>query len=130
MWAGRQLLRRDAQQLPTSGHGAIDGTYFERSQPSVHYRRRADLTITTMKATVLVDSHAKTVLDRQPSAKCRHDTAVGPQVARRDAGDPRSLATDKGQDKNAFRDELRDNDGRPLIRHCLYVWYDYAHDAG
>jgi IS5 family transposase len=129
MWVWRQLLRVSAQQLPTSGHGAIDATYFERTQPSFHYRRRSGRTIQTLKATVLVDSHTKTVLDVQPSAKWRHDTDVGPQVARRNAGDLQSLAADKGYDKNAFREWLRDNGVRPLVRHCLYTWYDYAHNA-
>jgi IS5 family transposase len=82
-----------------------------------------------LKATILVDSHTKTVLDIQPSAKWRHDTAVGPQVVCWNAGDLRSLAADKGYDKNVFRELLRDNDVRPLVRHCLHTWYDYAHDA-
>ena len=129
MWVWRQLLRASTQQLPISGHAAIDGTYFERTQPSFHYRRRSGHEIQTLKATVLVDSHTKTVLDVQPSAKWRHDTDVGPQVARRNAGDLLSLAADKGYDKNAFREWLRDNDVRPLVRHCLYTWYDYAHNA-
>lgn len=72
MWVWRQLLREGAQQLPTSGHGSIDGTYFERTSPSYHYRRRSDRTIQTMKATVLVDSYTNTVLDVQPTAKWRH----------------------------------------------------------
>ncbi len=129
MWVWRQLLRASAQQLPTSGHASIDGTYFERTQPPFHYRRRPGRQIQMLKTTVLVDSHTKTVLDIQPSAKWRHDTAVGPQVARRNAGDLRSLAADKGYDKDVFRELLRDNDVRPLVRHCLHTWYDCAHDA-
>jgi len=46
---------------------------------------------------------------------------VGPQVAHRNAGDLRNFAADKGYDKNAFRELLRDNDVRPLVRHCLYT---------
>jgi hypothetical protein len=33
-------------------------------------------------------------------AKWSHDTAVGPQVARRNVGDLLTLAADKGYDKN------------------------------
>ena len=65
----------------------------------------------------------------QPTAKWRHDTAVGPQVARRNADDLLTLAADKGYDKNAFREWLRDHDVRPLIRHCIYAPYDNAHNA-
>lgn len=68
-----------------------------------------------MKTTVLIDSHSKTVLDVQFSAKLRHDTVVGPQVVHVPAVDLRSLTADKGYDKNAFCDELRDNDVRALI---------------
>jgi len=50
MWVWQQLLRRSAQQLPTSVHAAIDGTYFERTQPSFHYRRRSGREIQTLKA--------------------------------------------------------------------------------
>jgi IS5 family transposase len=129
MWVWRQLLRASAQQLPTTGHAAINGTYFERTQPPFHYRCRSGREVQTLKAMFLVDSHTKTVLDIQPSANWRHDTAVGPQVACRNAGDLRSLAADKGYDKNAFGGLLWDNDVRPLVRHCLYTWYDYAHNA-
>jgi hypothetical protein len=65
----RQLLRVSAQQLPTSGHSAIDVTYFERTQPSFRSRRRSGRTIQTLRPTVLVDSYTKTVLSVQPSAK-------------------------------------------------------------
>ena len=125
----RQLLCRSAQQLPTSGHAAIDGMYFERTQPSFHYRRRSGRAIQTLKATVLLDSHTKVVLDFQPSAKWKHDTVVGPQVARRNAGVLPTLAADKGYDKTAFRELLRENDVCPLVRHCLYTWYDHGHNA-
>lgn len=37
MWVWRQLLHASAQQLPTSGHVTINGTYFERTSPSFHY---------------------------------------------------------------------------------------------
>jgi len=84
---------------------------------------------TDAEGAVLVDSHTKTGLDIQPSAKWRHDTVVGLQVARRNAGDLRHPAADKGYDKNAFRDFLRENDVQPLVRHCLYTWYDYAYNA-
>jgi hypothetical protein len=63
MWVWRQLLRASAQQLPTSGHGAIGGTYFERTSPSFHYRRRLNRSIQMVKATVLMGSITKTVLD-------------------------------------------------------------------
>lgn len=82
-----------------------------------------------MNATVLMESYTKTVLDVQPTPKWRHDTAVGPQVARRNAGNLLSLIADKGYGKNAFHEWLRDYHVRPLIRRCLYAVFDHAHSA-
>jgi hypothetical protein len=39
----------------------------------------------------------------------KHDARIGPQVARCNAGDPLSLAADRGYDTKVFRDELRAN---------------------
>jgi IS5 family transposase len=41
----------------------------------------------------------------------------------------RVLTTDKGYDCNWLREDLRDLDIRPLIKHCLNAPYDYAHNA-
>jgi IS5 family transposase len=82
-----------------------------------------------MKATALVDSVTRTVCNVQPTAKWRHDTAVGPQFARRNAGDLLGLTAEKGYDRNAFREWLPDHDVRPLIRHCIYASSDHAHNA-
>ncbi|WP_224214688.1 transposase, partial [Natrinema longum] len=41
----------------------------------------------------------------------------------------RSLAADKGYDKQALRDQLRELDIRPLIKHRIFAPYDHAHNA-
>ena len=41
----------------------------------------------------------------------------------------RILTADKGYDCNWLREDLRDLDIRPLIKHCLNASYDYAHNA-
>jgi len=51
------------------------------------------------------------------------------QIARRNAGDLRSLAADKGYDKQSLREALRDLDIRPLIKHRIFAPYDHAHNA-
>ena len=51
------------------------------------------------------------------------------QIARRNAGDLRSLAADKGYDKNELRERLRDFAIRPLIKHRIMASYDHAHNA-
>lgn len=47
----------------------------------------------------------------------------------RNAGDLRSLAADKGYDKRALREALRELGIRPLIKHRLFAPYDHAHNA-
>jgi IS5 family transposase len=44
-------------------------------------------------------------------------------------GDLRSLAADRGYDAKAFRDELRENGIRPLIKHRIMNPLDHAHNA-
>jgi IS5 family transposase len=56
-------------------------------------------------------------------------TNVGPQVALRNAGDLRSLAADKGYDDMSFREDLRAEGVRPLIKHRVFAPYDHAHNA-
>ena len=50
----------------------------------------------------------------------KHDARIGPQVARRNAGDLLSLTADRGYNAKAFRDELRTNGVRPLIKHWTH----------
>jgi len=59
----------------------------------------------------------------------KHDAKIGPQVARRNATDLRSLAGDRGYGSKAFRDEPRENGVRPLIKHRIYSSPDHAHNA-
>jgi IS5 family transposase len=129
MGVWRALLRVSAQQLPASGHAALDATFFERSEPSFHYRRRSDRAIQTLRATTLVDTASRAVLDVQCCTQWTGDIEEGEQVARRNAGDLHSLSADKGYDKTAFRDELRERGVRPLIKHSIHAPYDHAHNA-
>ncbi len=78
MWVWRRLLRVAAHQRPPLGHTAIDGMYFERTQPSFHYRHRFDRAIRTLKPAVLVDSHNTAVSDIQPLI----DRGMTPRLAR------------------------------------------------
>ena len=59
----------------------------------------------------------------------KHDAKIGPQVARRNAGDLLSLAADRAYDRKPFRDELRADRIRPLIKHRIYSSLDHAHNA-
>ncbi len=59
------------------------------------------------------------ITDIHSTTSKKRDAKIGPPVARRNAGDLQSLAADRGYDAKAFRDELRENGIRPLIKHRI-----------
>jgi len=125
----RELLRLSSELLDQNGHAAIDATYFDRRQASSHYLKRCDRTVQTVQTTFLVDTAQGAVIDVHCSTKWPNGTNVGPQVALRNAGDLRSLAADKGYDDMSFREDLRAEGVRPLIKHRVFAPYDHAHNA-
>lgn len=129
MWVWRTLLNRSAALLDWSGHAAIDSTFFTRRRASPHYLGRIDRSVETLKATFLVDTADQAIIDVACSAKWPNDATVGPKLATRNVDDLVSLAADKGYDSKAFRDQLRDEGIRPLIKHRLFQPIDHAHNA-
>ena len=123
----RAFLGRSAEKR--TGHSAIDATGFDRDQPSRHYANRTSYRVRALKVTALVDVETLYITDIHCTTTKKHDAKIGPQVARRNAADLRSLAADRGYDSKAFRDELRENGVRPLIRHRIYSSLDHAHNA-
>jgi len=112
-----------------SGHAAIDATGFDRDQPSRHYVQRAHYKLRSLKVTALVDVETLYITDVHSAAGKPSDFRIGPQVARRNAGDLRSLAADSGYDSMEFRGELRENGVRPLIKHRILAPFDHAHNG-
>ena len=96
MTVWRALLRVSAEQLPQSGHVALDSTFFERGHASSYYLQQSDRDVQTLKVTTLTDTESLAVLDLQCSVEWKHDTRLGPQVVRRNADDLLSVAVDKG----------------------------------
>lgn len=125
----RALLKRSTKLLERSGHAAVDSTFFERHQASTHYLRRTDRSVETLKITFLIDTADQAILDVHCSAKWPNDAIVGPKLTDRNNDNLVSLAADKGYDSAAFRDQLRENGIRPLIKHRLYNPIDHAHNA-
>jgi len=125
----RVLLRLSAQLHDLSGHAAIDATFFDRETASKHYCRRTNYRVQTLKTTALVDTETQAILDVHCSTGKPHDTQLGWQVARRNAGDLTSLAADKGYDWMALREKLREDGVRPLIKHRIFRPIDHAHNA-
>jgi len=107
----RAFLGRRAEKR--TGHAAIDSTGFDRDQPSRHYANRTHYRVRALKVTALVDVETLHITDNHSTTSKKHDAEIGPQVARRNAGDLRSLPANRGYDAKAFRDELRENGIRP-----------------
>lgn len=112
-----------------TGHAALDSTRFDRDQPSRHYANQTHYHVRTLKVTALVDVESLYVTDIHLTTSMRSDFRIGPQVTRRNAGDLLSVAADRGYDDKAFRDELRAQGIRPLIKHRIYWALDHAHNA-
>ena len=126
----RVLLRQSAQLHDPSKHGAIDATFYERSAASRHYCQRTSYRVQKLKVTKLVDTDTQAVLDVHCSTTREgSDADLCAQIARRNAGDLLSLAADKGYDKKALREALRNLDIRPLIKHRIFAAYDHTHNA-
>jgi IS5 family transposase len=123
----RAFLGESAEKR--TGHAAIDSTGFDRDQPSRHYAQRAHYRVRSLKVTALVDVKTLYVFDVHCTTTKKHDAKIGPQVARRNAEDLRSLAADRAYDGKPFRDDLRGDGIRPLIKHRIYSSLDHAHNA-
>ena len=126
----RVLLRQSAQLHDPSEHAALDATFYDRDRASRHYCHHTNYHVQTLKVTKLVDTESQAVLDVHCSTTLEgSDADLCEQIARRNAGDLRTLAADKGYDKNALRERLREFEIRPLIKHCIRAPYDHAHNA-
>ncbi|WP_435094995.1 IS5/IS1182 family transposase [Halorubrum sp. N11] len=106
----RVLLRQSAQLYDLSEHAAIDATFYDRSPASRHYCQRISYRVQKLKVTKIVDTASQAVLDVHCSTNRKGSGAdLAEQIARRNAGDLRSLAVDKEYDKQSLIDDNRYN---------------------
>ena len=117
MYVWRALLRVSAQQLPQSGHVALDSTFFERKQASQYYLQRRGRSVKTIKATTLTDTESLAVLDVHCCIEREHDTKAGPRVVRVPADDLRSVAADNGFQDWHTEYEIAALDVEYLVQH-------------
>ncbi|WP_123622863.1 IS5 family transposase [Halorubrum sp. CSM-61] len=125
----RVLLRLSADLHDTGEVQAIDATGFDRHSASHHYANRTDYTIKSVKTTALVDCETSIVLDIHCSTRQPHDTHVGRQVLTRNLSHLQTVTADKGYDWDDLRQELREADIRPVIKHREFSPLDVAHNA-
>lgn len=114
---GRLLSDESLDPFDLSGFSGIDATGFERSVASQYYAKTAKMNLQSIKTTVLADLKLNVVIDAHFTTTRKHDTKIGPDLLENHP-ELSVLAADKGYDDQSFRDQLRDNNIRPLIRHC------------
>jgi IS5 family transposase len=76
-----------------------------------------------------VDVETLYLTDIHPTTAKKYEAKICPQVARRNVVDLRSLAAGPRYDAKAFRDELRENSTRPLIKPRILNSRDHAHNS-
>lgn len=113
----RLLLDESLELFDLSGFSGIDATGFIRSVTSQYYAKTAKMNLKSIKTTVLADLELNVVIDAHFTTTRKHDTQIGPDLAAKHP-DLSVLAGDKGYDDQSFRDQLRADNIRPLIRHC------------
>jgi hypothetical protein len=92
-------------------------------------RKSESLHLQIAKTTAVVDCENRTVLDIYCSMKQPPDTQVGQQVFTRNFGRLQTVTADKGYDWDDLREERREADDRPLIKHREFSLLDMAHNA-
>lgn len=125
----RVLLRLSASLHEFGEVQAIDATGFQRHQASRHYVLRVGYNFDDIKTTALIDCASTAVLDLHFSMKQPHDTQIGRQVLTRNLAKLNTVVADKGYDWDDLRQELRDADVRPVIKHREFYPLDMAHNA-
>jgi len=83
-----------------------------------------------LRITNLVDTDSQAVLDvRCLTTREGSDADIAEQIARRNAGNLRPHAADRGYHKQLLRESLGDLGIRLLIKHRIFTPYDHAHNA-
>ena len=76
-----------------------------------------------------IDSFRRALGSDVRTTSRKHDVKIGPQVARRNAEDLQSLASDRAYNSKPFRNDPRADRIRSLIPHRIYSSLDKAHNA-
>ena len=125
----RVLLRLSADLQETGEVKAIDATGLDRVAASQHYANRTNYTFRSVKTTALIDCKTSLILDIHCSMTQPHDTQIGWQVMKRNSHRVETLTADKGYDWDEFRQYLRKEGVRPVIKHREFSSLDAAHNA-
>lgn len=91
---------------------AVDGTTFERSNPSYHYLHRIDRNEPVgrpVKLSILVDTRRKKIISAWFRAKPRADVRDIPKIIKKMIRKPKTIVADKGYDSESVHSQFRDH---------------------
>ena len=125
----RVLLRLSAELHDTGEIQAIDATGMDRISASQHYAKRTNYTFKAVKTTVLIDCVTGAILDIHCSMTQPHDSKIGWQVLKRNLDKVTVLTADKGYDWWLFRQKLRAEGVKPVIKHREFGWHGFANNV-
>jgi IS5 family transposase len=125
----RRYLELSAKLHETGEIQAIDATGMDRIAASHHYAKRTNYTFKAVKTTALTDCETGAILDIHCSMKQPGDSQVGWQLLKRNIDKVTILTADKGYDWWLFRQKLRAEGVKPVIKHREFGWTGVAHNA-
>ena len=125
----RVLLRLSAELHELGEIQAIDATGMDRISASQHYAKRTNYTFKAVKTTALIDCETGVILDIHCSMKQPHDSQIGWQVLKRNLDNVNVLTADKGYDWWLFRQKLRAEGVKPVIKHREFGWHGIANNV-
>jgi len=101
----------------------------DRVAASQHYAKRTNYTFKAVKTTALIDCKTGAILDIHCSMKQPHDTQIGWQLLKRNLDRVTILTADKGYDWWLFRQKLRAEGVKPVIKHSEFGWTGVANNV-
>jgi len=125
----REFLQLSAELYDTGDIQAIDATGMDRVAASQHYAKRTNYTFKAVKSTALIDCKTGAILDIHCSMKQPHDTQIGWQLLKRNLDKVTILTADKGYDWWLFRQKLRAEGVKPVIKHREFGWTGVANNV-
>ena len=125
----RRFLELSAKLHDTGDIQAIDATGMVRIAASQHYAKRTNYTFKAVKTTALTDCDTGAILDIHCSMKQPHDSQVGWQLLKRNLDKVTILTADKGYDWWLFRQKLRAEGVKPVIKHREFGWTGIANNV-
>jgi len=112
----RALLKLSMKKLDLSGVTGIDASGFDMSYASRHYTKRAEMKLSSLKTTLLVDASGA-IVDLHITTTRKHDTRIASPIVKRNSKLIDVLLGDKGYDDQKLRELCLEKDIKPIIKY-------------